>query len=623
MPTPRFARPDVEMETRSDGTLLLRSRQPLEPHPSHLGLILRRQAVEHPDRVFIAESQREGARQLTYGEVWRLARRLASRMLEDGLGPDRPVMVLSDNSPDHALVTLGALLAGVPVAPVSPAYSLLSKDHAKLRAMHALLRPGWIYAEDGATYGAALDSLPLDPRTRLVQSRAADSGSAPAATTRLVEVSLLAQLLAEPEDSEAVEAALSRIGPETVAKVLFTSGSTGDPKGVINTHGMLCANQQAIAQGWPFLAERPPVVVDWLPWSHTFGGNHNFNLVLWHGGTLWVDRGKPVPGRIEETVATLRRVSPTLYFNVPRGFDALLPFLEGDAELARSFFGNLDLLFYAAAALPRTTWDRLVALSRRVRGEAVPFVSAWGSTETSPMVTQVHYPCEVAGNIGVPTPGVTLKLVPGGGKLEVRVQGPQLTPGYYKDAQRWETALDEEGFYRIGDAVRLADPDDPNQGLLFDGRVAEDFKLTTGTWVHVGALRISLIQALAPLVQDAVIAGHDREAIGILLFPDLAACARAIGAEVSAPPTELLADPRLRDRIEGALRAHNGEAEGATSRQVAAALLLAEPPSIDAGEITDKGYINQRAVLERRAELVAELYSPGAQGVIRVKAGEV
>ncbi|MES1240920.1 MAG: feruloyl-CoA synthase, partial [Acidobacteriota bacterium] len=555
-------------------------------------------AEREPGRVFLAERLGDGVRRITYGEAWRMARALATRMLADGLGPERPVMVLSDNSVDHALIGLGAMVAGVPVAPVSAAYSLLSQDHAKLRALHAMLQPGWIFTEDGAGYLRALGELSIDPATRVVLNGALSESTA---------------------DERLADSAFDRIGPDTVAKILFTSGSTGAPKGVINTHRMLCSNQQAMTQGWPFLRERPPVVVDWLPWSHTFGGNHNFNLVLWHGGTLWVDRGKPVPGRIEETVATLRLASPTVYFNVPRGFDALLPFLEGDEALARRLFQDLDLLFYAAAALPRPTWDRLVGVARRVREEPVPFVSAWGATETSPLVTQVLGPLDEPGNIGVPVPGSELKLVPNGLKLEIRVKGPQLTPGYFKDPERFRNLLDEEGFYSAGDAVKLADPNDPEQGLVFDGRLSEDFKLTSGTWVHVGALRVSLIAVLAPLVQDAVIAGHDREAVGVLLFPDAAACAKEIGAPAETPRSELIRDERLRSRIADALRRHNRDQGEASSRSVECAILLAEPPSIDAGEITDKGYINQRAVLDRRAALVESLFDPEEAETIRVR----
>jgi feruloyl-CoA synthase len=365
------------------------------------------------------------------------------------------------------------------------------------------------------------------------------------------------------------------------------------PKGVINTHSMLCANQQQLAQCWPFVEDRPPVVVDWLPWNHTFGGNHNFNLILRNGGTLHIDGGKPLPGLVETTVKNLADVSPTLYFNVPRGYDLLLPYLERDEKLRQSFFRELDVLFYAAASLPQNLWDRL----KRLSGARVAFLSAWGSTETSPLATSVHFHMERPGVIGLPIPECELKLVPSAGKLEVRVRGPNVMTGYYKREDLTREAFDDEGFYRIGDAVKFADADDPAKGIVFDGRVAEDFKLTSGTWVHVGALRVKLIAAADPLIQDAVITGHDRSEIGALVFLSAAAKDR----------------PEVRDRLQAALAKLATEAGSSTHPR--RLLVMTEPPSIDANEITDKGYINQRAVLERRAALVEKLYA-GGEGVI-------
>jgi len=461
---------------------------------------------------------------------------------------------------------------GVPAVPVSPAYSLMSKDFGKLKAIFDLVRPGLVYASDPARFAPALDA---------VRARAAP----------------FAELLAAAPTAR-VDEAFARIGPDTIAKILFTSGSTGAPKGVINTHRMLCANQQMHAQAWQFLEDRPPVLVDWLPWNHTFGGNHNFNAVLRNGGTLYVDAGKPLPGLVETSVRNLKEISSTIYFNVPRGFDLLLPYLESDAALRASFFRDLEVVCYAGAALPQNLWERFERLAVAERG-GVAMVSAWGATETAPGVALVHYPIERAGVIGLPAPGCELKLVPSGGKLEARVRGPNVTPGYYGRDDLTRAAFDEEGFYKIGDALKFADPADPARGLVFDGRVAEDFKLATGTWVHAGAVRVKLIAAGNPLIQDAVITGPDRDAVGALLFLNPAA---ATGMSPEA----------ARAAIAEALRKLAAEAGSGSSTHPVRALVMSEPPSIDANEITDKGYINQRAVLERRAALVERLYAASA-----------
>jgi feruloyl-CoA synthase len=565
----RFAPARVEVERRADGVTVLRSPAPLGRPARAVGEWLVEWAHRAPDRVFLAERAGDGWRTVTYGEALATARRIGQALLDRELAAGKPVAILSDNSVDHALLMLGALHVGVPVAPVSPAYSLVSRDFAKLRYLHELVTPGLVWAAEPEKFAAAL-------------------GAIGATATPLGELS-------RTEPGPAVDRAFAAIGPHTVAKILFTSGSTGIPKGVINTHGMLCANQQQLAQGWPFVEDRPPVVVDWLPWNHTFGGNFNFNLVLRNGGTLYVDGGKPVPGLVETTVRNLRDVSPTMYFNVPRGFDLLLPFLERDAGLRQSFFRELDVLFYAAAALPQNLWERIEALARVERPGGLAMLSAWGSTETAPLATQVHFAIERAGVIGLPIPGCELKLVPAAGKLEARVRGPNVTPGYYRRDDLTRAAFDEEGYYRIGDALRLADPADPARGLVFDGRVAEDFKLTTGTWVHAGAVRVRLIAAANPVVQDAVITGHDRDEVGALVF-------------LSPAASRELSPEALRQALRRALTTLAAESGGSSTHPVRL-LVATEPPSIDAGEITDKGYLNQRAVLERRAALVERLYS--------------
>jgi feruloyl-CoA synthase len=416
-----------------------------------------------------------------------------------------------------------------------------------------------------------------------------------------------------------VKRAYCAVGPDTVAKILFTSGSTGEPKGVINTQRMLCANQQQLAQVWPFLTREPPVICDWMPWNHTFGGNHDFNMVLAHGGTLYIDDGKPAAGLIERTVANLRDVSPNIYLNVPRGFDMLVPHLERDGELRAAFFRNLKLVLYAGAALPQNLWDRLQALSQQERGSGLFLTSGWGSTETAPLATTAHFPSERAGMLGIPVPGCELKLKPSGGKRELRVRGPHVTPGYFKRDDLTQAAFDEEGLYRIGDAGCFVDEAQPAKGILFDGRVAEDFKLMSGTWVHVGALRVKAIAALDPIAQDVVVTGHDREYVGLLVFPGPRARAFADLPE-DAPASVLASHAAIAGHVAAALRTLAESGVG-SSTYAARALLLDEPPSIDANEITDKGYINQRAVLARRAHAVECLYAePLLPGVVAIAA---
>jgi feruloyl-CoA synthase len=563
----RFAPPKVDLEKRGDGAMLLRSPQQLGSYARCVTEWLVNWSDRAPDRIFLAERKGEGWRKMSYRETYGAVRRIAQALLDRGLGPERPVAILSDNSVDHALLALGAMHVGVPVAPVSPAYSLMSKDFGKLKSIFELVQPALVYAADAQKFAPALAAV--------------GAKSTP-----------VAELL-ETNPGSTQEREFSKVTGQTVARILFTSGSTGIPKGVINTHRMLCANQQMLAQAWPFVEDRPPVVVDWLPWNHTFGGNHNFNLVLRNGGTIYVDGGKPVPGLVETTARNLKEIAPTMYFNVPRGYDLLLPFLEKDAELRRNFFRELDVLFYAAAALPQNLWERLKKLSKEEGNTRLAMLSAWGSTETAPLATSVHFPMERAGVIGLPVAGCELKLVPAAGKLEVRVRGPNVTPGYYKREDLTKAAFDDEGFYRIGDAVKFADPADPAKGIVFDGRLAEDFKLSTGTWVNVGAVRVKLIAAADPLIQDAVITGHDRDEVGALVF--------------LSPATKDMSQPAVQSRLSGVLM--KLAQEGGTSTYPARMLVMTEPASIDANEITDKGYINQRAVLERRAALVEKLYS--------------
>jgi feruloyl-CoA synthase len=604
-----FAEADVIVESLPGGGMILRSPHALGTYPRSIGALLEGWARREPHRTFLAQRDAAGAwRRITYGEALAAARAIGEALLDRGLDAERPVMILSDNGIDHALLALGAMHVGVPVAPVSTAYSRLSQDFAKLRYVRDLVAPGLIFADDGERYAAAIAALGLRDAELVVSAN-------PPKGMRATEFAALRQAV----PGAAVDRAFAAVGPDTVAKILFTSGSTGEPKGVVNTQRMLTSNQESYARAWPFLAERPPVILDWLPWNHTFGGNSDFNMILRNGGTLHIDEGRPVPGLIEKSIANLREVSPTLYLNVPRGFAMVLDYLERDGALAERFFRELDLVLYAGAALPQSLWARLEALSLATTGHKVPMVSAWGTTETAPLATLVHYPIARAGNIGVPAPGVEVKLVPQGDKLEIRVRGPNVTPGYWKRADLTAAAFDENGFYRPGDAARLEDPDEPRRGIIFDGRLGENFKLTSGTWVGVGALRVALIAAGAPVIEDAVITGHDRDEIGLLIFPSLAGCRGLCPHLADAPLAALIAEDGVRRALAAAL-AHHNAGVGGSSHRIARALLLAEPPSIDKGEITDKGYLNQRAVLTNRAALVERLYAdPAAADIILVR----
>jgi feruloyl-CoA synthase len=597
-----FATPDIAAEARPDGTVLLRSREPLGPYATSMAHIFFGGAASHPERLLAAQRIGDGWETITWGVAAEAALELAAAFLERGLGADRPLMVISGNSLEHLLVMLAGFVAGVPVLPTSTAYSLLSRDHERIRAIAELCSPGLVFADDGGAYGRALESL-----RRLVPAQAVARGTSPGAIT-------LAELRREATPRLA-EDLLGRRGSDDVAKILFTSGSTGRPKGVINTQRMLCSNQQALGQVWPFLHGEPPVLVDWLPWSHTFGGNHNLGQVLAYGGTLFIDDGRPAPALFERTIDALRRTPPTVYYNVPAGYALLAPRLEQDRDFAERFFSRLRFMFYAAAALPEGLWNRLRTVADAVADHPVPLTASWGTTETAPAATTAHFRGARCGCIGVPIPGVTLKLVPVDGNQEIRLVGPNVTPGYVADPGATAAAFDEEGFYRTGDAVRLVDPDDPSQGVCFDGRLAEDFKLVTGTWVRVGSMRTALVSE-ARVLTDAVICGHDRERVAALAWLNAGEAQRLL--ETTDPPSR--DHPGLVAHLATALGRLNVGAGSATC--IERLLLLSEPPDIDAGEITDKGYVNQRAVLARRPDAVDRLFAdPVADGVI-LAAGE-
>ncbi|QGW80139.1 feruloyl-CoA synthase [Variovorax paradoxus] len=587
---PRTVRIDFD-----DGSFALRSPVALRPYARCIGEWIERWARETPDALAFAERDEsgEGWRRLDYRALRKAVGAVAQALLDLKLPEGKPIAILSDNSIDHAVLMLAAMHIGRTACSLSSAYSRMAKDPSRLHGMLQALQPALVYASDAKVYGGALAGCGVEAVAVFSRNADVHAGALP-----------LAQLL-EASETPAVMQAYQAVLPDTHAKYLLTSGSTGKPKVVINTHRMLCANQQMMAQTWRFLTQEKPVLVDWLPWSHTFGANHNLNMVLCHGGALYIDEGRPAPGLIEKTVRNLREVKPTLLFNVPRGFDMLLPFFEADDALAAEVFSRLRLAFYAAAALAPSTWQRLEAVAERVRPERPLWLTtSWGATETSPAITSAHWKLDGAGCIGAPLPGLELKFVPNGQKLEMRVKGVSVFPGYRHAPRETAEAFDEEGYYRIGDAGYLADAGRPERGVVFNGRVAEDFKLSSGTWVSVGTLRVKLVSMLAPHAQDVVLTGHDGDEIGMLVF-----------AAPQAAPQALAA------RIADVLRTLRDEG-GGSSQCPTRALVLIEPPSLDAGEITDKGYINQRAVLTRRAADVARLHAGAGHDLQVIRPGD-
>src|SRR6195952_5176287 len=591
---------DIAVERRPDGVIVLQSRIPLQAYERHIPASLAKWAKQAPERTWLA--QRGGTerqwRKVSYGEAKRTVDALTQGLLDLGIADGRPVAILSGNSIEHALMTQAAMQARWPAAPVSPAYSLMSQDHLKLKYLFNLIQPGVVVVQDGPTLEKSLKALDLTGVTVVHVARPCDG---------IKSVSYAD--LAATAVTKAVEDSIARITPKTVGKLLFTSGSTGMPKAVINTQEMMCANAAMMMQVRPRDSSGPiSTMLDWMPWNHTMGGNAAFHPILVDGGTLYIDDGRPMPGLFEETLKNLREVSPTYYANVPAGYAALAAAMEKDDALCRSFFKNLALMAYGGARLPDDLYDRMQALAVRATGERIVFSTGWGSTEPGPTSTGTYWDTERVGLIGLPFPGVELKMVPAGSKYELRLRGINVTPGYFGRPDLTEAAFDEEGFYCIGDAGVFVDPNDPVQGIIFAGRVVEDFKLTTGTFVHVGSLRPAAIAAATPVVQDALVAGQDRPFVGLLAWPNLHACRQIVG-NADASYEDVVRHPDVLASLKQGLQAHNEATEGASSMRVARAMLMVEPASIDGNELTDKGYINQRAGLERRAALVERLYA--------------
>ncbi len=580
--------PEVTIEHAQDGSIRVRSVRPLGPYPTKLTERLDYWAEQAPDRLFMAKRGTGGAWQkISYREFRTAVRSVGQALLDRGLGAERPVVILSGNSIEHAVLAYAAMYAGIPHAPVSPAYSLLSQDYARLRHIVSLLRPGLVFADRMDRFRPAIDSaVPADAEVLTCDGL---------------------QSLAQTPARNVVEEANQRISGDTIAKILFTSGSTGIPKGVINTQRMLCSNQEMLRTVMAFMQDEPPVICDWLPWHHTFGGNHNVGLALFNGGSYYIDDGRVMAGAFDETVRNLREIATTVYFNVPKGWELLVGHLRHDRELRERFFSRVQLLFFAAAGLSQHVWDEIDSIAVETVGRRVFMLTGLGATETAPFALCTNRENSRSGVVGLPVPGVELKLTPVEGKFEARVRGPNMTPGYYREPDKTAQAFDEEGYYRMGDALVPLDPEDLQKGFLFDGRLSEDFKLATGTWVSVGPLRAKFILHCAPWVRDVVIAAPDRDDVAAIILPDLDHCRLLCPDKSGVTPAEIFGDARVREHFAELLHSFAAVNAGSSWR-IVRAILLADPLNIDLGEITDKGTVNQKAVLRNRTNLVDELY---------------
>ncbi len=586
---------EINVEKRDDGTLILRSPIKLETPERNIWSKFKQTCNLYPDTIWLGERNGKEWRTITYYEAMTKVKSISQFLMNNNLSQKKGLMVLSGNSLNHGLINMAGLCSGIPVAPISVAYSLMSGDFAKLKHCFDLVEPGLIYVEDGSIFENALKVLSLEDVTIVCSKNPQEiSGK------RMI---LFEEMTSVNPDNN-IEELFNKVEPDFVAKYLFTSGSTGMPKGVINTQKMLCVNMQQAQQVRPQQLNQN-IIVDWLPWNHTMGGNHSFNGIFWNGGTLYIDEGKPVPALFKTTIENLKKISPSYYTSVPAGLAMLLEHLKSDEDLRKIFFKDLLYIGYGGASLPPEIWFGIRDLAKDM-GKDIELVCGWGATETAPLATSTYFHLDKPGNIGLPIPGLELKMIPIGNKMELRLRGPNVTPGYLKRKDLTDKAFDEEGFYLIGDAGRLVDPNDPSKGVDFDGRVVENFKLLTGTWVDVGSLRLAIVNSCAPYFQDGLVTGHDQNYIGFLAWPNIEACKNFIGEELEI--SQILKHPKLISEIKNKLKDHNNAYPG-SSTKVKKVLFMDKPPSFDDNEITDKGYVNQSSALAARSVLVEKLYN--------------